>query len=288
MVCDPWSSQVRQLATPRDTSRALASVRGPHGHDVPVTTDGPLGLSVWDPYSGQQLKSMGTLEAVQKVYSFAGPDGHRVLGARLGPVIRVLDLAQPALSERRRLGKVSDEGVRAVAGIPQGKGRPWTVTTAGEGGIRLAVSIGSGPSRTVAADMVGRRARPGQFRATMREISLLTGRFPDLLVGSARGRAILVEADTGRPWADLPVASVVSVKPFPDPAQGNLLAMSTQTEISLWDLPTQQAIGTIPVAELPTWCTAVLPDSGRPAFVIAGRLGLHLFTSNGELVGTRR
>ncbi|MCQ9178639.1 hypothetical protein KMT30_06265 [Streptomyces sp. IBSBF 2953] len=282
MVCNPQSPHVRQLALPHQfTGRALAAVRGPDGHDVLVTPHGfKYGMYVWDPYSGQRLS--GLAGSAEDLYALTGPDGHRVLGVKDGLTIRLHDLSRSP-ADGYRLGTVTDDGIRAVAGVPQGRDRSWTVATVGEGGIRLAAPF-TAASRAAATACDGQRGRPPRAPGHLRNLHVLAeSRLPGLLAGVRSGRAVLLDADSGLLWSKLPGGSVHSLQPFPRRADGSLLAVMTQAEITVWDVRKEQSVGTVPLAARSAWCTAALPD-GTPALVVADPQGLHLFTSGGDLV----
>lgn len=279
-VRDPQSSHMWPLEMPRQfTGRALTAVSGPDGHDVLVTPHGfKHGLYVWDPYSGQRLSGLGG--AAQDLYALTGPEGHRVLGVRNGPNVRIHDLFR-SWSGDGRLGTVTDDGIRVVAGVPQGGGRPWTVATVGEGGIRLATPFTAASRATAARE--GHHGRTARRDGPLRSLHLLTGPLPDLLAGVRAGRAVLLGADDGHLWSKLPGGRVRSLQPFPEEADGNWLAVATEIEVTVWDLRKEEIVGSVPLEERSVWCTAALPDH-TPALVVATSLGLHLFTTSGELV----
>ncbi|MER6093375.1 AAA family ATPase [Streptomyces bluensis] len=289
MVCDPRSSHVQPLEMPYQfTGRALAAVRGPDGHDVLVTPHGfRHGMYVWDPYSGRRLA--GLTGAAQDLYSLTGPDGHRVLGVKSGTSVRIHDLSR-SLSGDNRLGTVTDDGIRAVAGVPGGGDGPWTVATAGDGGIRLTAPI-TALSRAAAAARDSRHHRAAQNVGPLRSMHLLSNPFPSrltgtlwhVLVGVRAGRAVLLDADDGLLLSKLPGRRVRSVQPFPPCAGESLLAVATEAEITVWDLNKEVAVGTVPVSGRSAWYTTRM-HTGAPALVVASSEGLHLFTGDGNLV----
>ncbi|MCX5395366.1 AAA family ATPase [Streptomyces sp. NBC_00094] len=277
-VCDPEDATVAPLEMPYGFSgSSLVSVQGPGDHDVLVTQHGfRHGMYVWDPYTRQRVSRIGGVASA--LYSLAGADGHQVLGIQRSGTLSIHDLGAQSGSSTVFTVPYANGTLHEVAAVPGGRGRQWTIVTAGQDGIRLAVPAWA--SREAARAVQRRRVESPTGRiSSLCALEDGTGS----LIGVRDKKAVLLSAADPSFVHELPMPYVRSVRTFPE--DHHVIAVETGDDLISWNLRAACPGGT--VSQLPrgaVWCTAELPGHRGPGWVIATPSGLSLHRLDGEVV----